>query len=313
MEEGPVKVLVTGSAGFIGQHLIKRLSAMYSASSQPIEIDIKFKDEDRGVDIRDAKAMKRFGDSLGGLEDGIDACIHLAAIAAPRQAEADPQLAWETNVRGTYNVLTLCRELGIRKFVFMSSAHVYGISPKYMPSDEWHPLSLLDTYTSTKIAGEKLCELFHSNYGLSTTCLRLFNAYGPGQSKDYFIGAKIEQAKAGGPVTLMNGEVTKDWVWVEDVVDAITRSLRTDYVGPINIGTGVETNLRTIATEISQSFDVELVADQAVDNGPTHMMCNNFRARDILRWSPKVTFFEGLTRLIEVEKSGKLGSSSKEG
>lgn len=297
-----MKVLITGSAGFIGQHLVKRLSAMYAPHAHPLELDIKFLD-DRYVDIRDEKATRRAREMLSHVEDGIDACVHLAAIAAPRQAQADPKLAWETNVLGTYNVLTLCRELDIRKFVFMSSAHVYGISPKYMPSDEWHPLSLLDTYTSTKIAGEKLCELFHSNYGLSATCLRLFNAYGPGQSKDYFIGAKIEQAKAGGPVTLMNGEVTKDWVWVEDVVDAIVRSLRTDYVGPINVGTGSSTSLGQIAAQISESFGVALVPDSAVDKGADHMLCDNARAKDVLHWEPKVVFADGLKRLIEFEKT----------
>jgi nucleoside-diphosphate-sugar epimerase len=171
-----------------------------------------------------------------------------------------------------------------------------------MPTDEWHPLSLLDTYTTTKIAGEKLCELFHSNYGISTTCLRLFNAYGPNQSKDYFIGAKIQQAKSGGPVSLMNGDVTKDWVWVEDVVEAIIRAAKTDYVGPINIGTSVETNLRQIATQISESFGVKLVPDPAVDVGPTRMKCNGDRAKDVLRWESKVSFAEGLQRLIDHEK-----------
>lgn len=304
-----MKILVTGASGFIGQHLMRRLAAMYGPYAQPIGIDVRdfpsplfsagsleFK-----ADIRDVPAMKQVTKFLSDT-DGIDACVHLAAIAAPRQAEADPQLAWETNVRGTYNVLTMCRELGIKKLVFMSSAHVYGISPKYMPTDEWHPLSLLDTYTTTKIIGEQLCNLHHSHYGLSTTCLRLFNGYGHGQSKDYFIGAKIQQAKAGGPVTLMNGDVTKDWVWVDDIVDAIIKSTKTDYVGPINIGTMVETNLRQIATQISESFGVELVPDEAVDVGPTRMRANNARAKEVLRWEAKVPFADGLDRLIKAEK-----------
>lgn len=304
-----MKILVTGAAGFIGQHLVRRLSDMHGPYAQPVGLDVKeiHHDVRRGstdfqTDIRDVSAMKQVTKFMAGDDEGIDACVHLAAVAAPRQAEADPQLAWETNVRGTFNVLTFCRELGIRKFVFMSSAHVYGISPRYMPTDEQHPLSLLDTYTVTKIAGEKLCELFHSNYGISTTWLRLFNAYGPGQSKDYFVGVKIQQAKAGGPVTLMNGDVTKDWIWVEDVVEAIIRAAKTDYVGPINIGTGVETNLRQIATQISDSFGVKLVPDPAVDVGPTRMMCNGGRAKEVLRWEPKVSFKDGLQRLIDLEK-----------
>src|SRR4029077_19456832 len=125
----------------------------------------------------------------------LEGIIHLAAIASPRLAQDDPDVSWSTNVQGTYNVLQLAKALGVPRFVFLSSAHVYGISPKYFPTDERHPLALQDTYTSTKIAGEQLCRLFYDNCGISYVTLRLFNAYGVGQSKDYFLGVKLAQAR----------------------------------------------------------------------------------------------------------------------
>lgn len=295
-----MRVLVTGSEGFIGKHLVPQLYPLFGRSNEPYTLDIK-PGAHFEKDIRDQAAMMQVASLLSG--QGVSACVHLAAIAAPRQADKDPQLAWETNVRGTHNVLMLCRAAGIRKIVFMSSAHVYGISPKYVPTDEQHPLSMLDTYTTTKILGEKLCQLYNDNYGLSTTSLRLFNAYGPGQSSDYFLGVKLAQAAAGGPMTLMNGGVTKDWVWVDDVVEAILKALSTSYVGPINIGTGKETSLAGMAEIIAATFGVKLDPDlTSTDNSPTRMCCNNDRAKEVLRWSPKVDVVDGLGRLVAAAK-----------
>jgi UDP-glucose 4-epimerase len=296
-----VKVLVTGAAGFVGTKLLR---ALRKAGEEVVGLDKKTISPESAAncgsaivcDIRDDARMAELPEELFG----IDACVHLAAIAAPRQAEADPQLAWETNVRGTHNVLALCRKVGVKKIVFASSAHVYGISPKYMPTDENHPLALLDTYTTTKIIGEQLCDLFHRNYGISYTACRLFNAYGPGQSMDYFIGAKIRQAATGsGPVTIMNGAVTKDWVSVFDVARALVAAVRSPYVGPLNIGTGVETSLLEIAKAIASAFGKEVVPDGAQDGGPTRMCANWARANAVLGWSPETTFIEGIAEVIK--------------
>jgi UDP-glucose 4-epimerase len=286
-----MRILVTGSAGFIGQKLCL---ALRGRGDEVVELDkVESTFPVIRCDIRDDVTMA----SLPVIIGSVDACVHLAAIAAPRQAEADPQLAWETNVRGTHNVLSLCRKLGVKKVVFTSSAHVYGISPKYMPTDENHPLALLDTYTTTKILGEKICELYHSNYGISYTACRLFNAYGPGQSKDYFLGVKLAQARAGGPVTIMNGGVTKDWVWVHDVVDALALAVSNPYVGPLNIGTGVETSLRQIADMVAEGYGTTVEPDPGVDPGPTRMCADASRAERVLGWRSKISLDQGLRQM----------------
>lgn len=303
-----MSILVTGSSGFIGRNLIAYL---HSKKLNVIGIDKVFPEFTPHLnrpdlaylaDITSEQYMQSAEKYLLEVpsqewvtpNQKIDACIHLAAIAAPRLAATDPQTAWDTNVRGTYNVLNLCRNLGVRKFIFASSAHVYGISPRYLPTNESHPLAMHDTYTTTKIVGESLCNLFHSNYRLSTTILRLFNAYGPGQSNDYFMGVKLKQARSGGPITLMNSSVTKDWIYIDDVVKAFFMASQSEYVGPLNIGTGIETDLGTIAKQIGLFYDLQVTEEPGSDNSPSRMACDNYLAKSVLGWKPEVDIRTGL-------------------
>lgn len=279
-----MRVLVTGARGFIGNHLC---AALLQAGHDFVGFDVRTAGEQ---DVRDSMAW--FAPSASG----VDACVHLAAIAAPNEAARNPAAAWATNVQGTYNALRLCQELDVRRVVFMSSAHVYGISPRYMPTDEVHPLSLFDTYTSTKIAGERLCEQFYAHHGLSYCALRLFNAYGPGQSPDYFLGVKMREGKAGGPVTIRSSveDTTKDFVYVADVVDAILRALGSDYVGALNVGTGVESRLRAVAQLVADAHEVPLSPVRYEGEGPTRMCADWRRAKRTIGWEPRVDLATGV-------------------
>jgi len=296
-----VRVLVTGQAGFIGRHLER---ALREVRFSVFPIDIAYSAQSaywspyHPLDIRDVEVM---GSVVGELKESgpWDACVHLAAIAAPDACKRDPGLAFDTNVRGTHNVLRLCERAGIKRVVFMSSAHTYGVSPKYMPTDESAPLALHDTYTTTKILGEELCSLFWKNHRISYAALRLFNAYGPGQSDAFFLGVKLAQAKAGGPVTLRNGEVTKDWVHVSDVVRAILRALESDFVGAVNIGTGIETSLEVLARQISERFGVALVSEPSDGIGPSRMRAEISRAKRVLGWEPVIEVKDGIDALID--------------
>ena len=285
-----MKVIVTGSEGFIGKHLVDRLER---DGSQVIEID-KVTTRGTCVDITDAAQV------LTGAQyvSGVDCLVHLAAVASPRYATLHPAETWAVNVAGTHNVLRLAEKAGIPRVVFLSSAHVYGISPRVLPSREDDPLSLLDMYTTSKVMGEKLCELFYANHGISYTALRLFNGYGPGQSPDYFMGAKIRQA-IDGNLMLQGAAVTKDWVYIDDVVDAIVRATSTAYVGPLNVGTGADTSLWEVARAIAARFGRVVTVEETDDAGPTHMRADTSRVRRTLGWQPTVAFDEGLRRTID--------------
>lgn len=294
-----MSILITGAAGFIGHHLVEavRHIGLPKIGLDVLAMDDLNLDQKISADITDEGQMKIVAKEL----QHVDYIFHLAAIASPPAAQKNPTLSWSTNVHGTYNVLDLARTTECKKIVFFSSAHVYGISPKYIPTDENHPLALLDTYTTTKIMGEELCKIFYQNYGIPYTSLRLWNAYGPGQSKDYFIGAKIRQAINNGQLTIRNAKITKDWVHVRDVTRAATLAMRSEYVGPLNVGTGRETSLETIIKRIATAFgDLPIKDENIPDEGPTRMQCD-WRRIQKLGWKPTIDLEAGLDELVKIE------------
>ena len=281
-----MRVLVTGATGFIGRHVCK---ALLAHGHHVIGLDI-------ADSVRDMRTWMQ-ADITKPLAPvpGLDAVIHLAAIAAPRECDADLTRAFDVNVNGTLQVLRMALESGARKVIFASSAHVYDVPPRYFPTDEAHPLRLNNTYTTTKLLGEQLCELFWENHGLPYTTLRLFNVYGPGQAPGYFIPDQLAKA-AKGDFELSGSNITKDWVHVTDVARAFVLALESTYVGALNVGTGVETDLGTIASIIAEAYGVQVGTHPAAI--PTRMSADWHRAQRILGWSPKVSLPEGLHELL---------------
>ena len=294
-----MRILISGAAGFIGSHLVQ---ALMKQEYEVIALDKAEKNPNFGrpnadqwidCDISNKASVEYCEKTLK-----FDSMVHLAAIAAPNFAQANPDLAFAVNVLGTYHLLKMAKTIGAKRIIMASTAHTYGISPKYIPTDEAHPLSLLDTYTVSKVLGEKLCELFYTNYNLSYCVLRLFNGYGPGQSLGYFIPDIIEKAKTG-KISLKGGCVTKDFVYIDDIVDAIVRALENCYVGPLNVGTGIQTRLFDVADIIAKHFNAKLVSAELEDKGPTHMMADINRIKITLNWKPQILIEEGLKRTIE--------------
>ena len=287
-----MRVLVTGAAGFIGRHVCEALD---EAGHHVLGLD------QGGVLPRSCREWMA-ADITKGLAPipMLDAVIHLAAIAAPRECDRNPTLAFDVNVNGTLQVLKMALESGAKKVVFSSSAHVYDIPPRYLPTDETHPLRLNNTYTTTKLLGEQLCHLYWENHGLPYTTLRLYNAYGPGQALGYFIPDQVAKAKQG-PLSLSGGNTTKDWVHIADVARAFVLALDSHYVGAINIGTGIETELSTIAAKIAELQGVGFVSGD--DPRATRMCANRMRAERILGWKPSISLMEGLRGLLDPAKS----------
>ena len=280
-----LKVLVTGSEGFLGRHIC---AALKERGHEVVGLD-SAPTAEVVADITKVLPMM-----------GLDGIIHLAAVASPNICTANPELAFSVNVLGTHQVLRLALRSGAKKFVFSSTAHVYDIPPRYLPTDEVHPLRLNNVYTTTKILGEQLCQLFYENHGLSYTTLRLFNVYGPGQKAGYFIPDMIEKAR-GREITLNSSNTTKDFVYVDDVARAFCAAVETPYVGAINIGSGIETQLRDIADVIAAAAGT--TANGWNTSNATRMQANRQRAKQVLDWEPTVSLEEGLDRTINVFKA----------
>jgi len=278
-----MKVCVTGASGFIGHHVAK---ALHEAGHFVVGIDLMppYQGTCDGWGNCDITCP------LEKIPD-LDAVIHLAALANPRECDANPAAAFNVNVNGTHQVLKMALESGAKKVIFSSTAHVYGVGPKYLPTDEMHPLSLGNTYTTTKILGEELCRLFYENHGLSYTVLRLFNAYGPGQRAGYFIPDMLAKAKVGD-VSIGGHETTKDFVYIDDVAQAFVLALETDFVGSINIGTGIQTQLGAIAQKIAHEMGVNFSCTTWPNC--TRMQADRNRAAKVLGWAPAINIWEGL-------------------
>ena len=286
-----MRVLITGAAGFIGRHIDKALS---KAGHHVIGLDAVLAHPGYAagwVTADITRPLPKFN---------LDAVIHLAAVANPRECDTDPTKAFNVNVNGTHQVLAMALMSGAKKVVFSSTAHVYGISPRYLPTDESHPLWLQNNYTLTKILGEQLCHLYYENHGLSYTALRLFNAYGLGQVRGYFIPDMIAKARTGG-FELKGANTTKDFVWIDDVARAFVLALETPFVGAVNIGTGVETQLGAIARQVAEAEGVPCGLTNAPD--ATRMCAQYSRATKVLGWQPTKSVSEGLHVICDQAKA----------
>ena len=286
-----MKILCTGSNGFIGKHVVK---ALRETEHEVIAADNEW------LNLKWNESMDMEADITKPLIPipGLDAVIHLAGLANPRECDVYPGSAFDKNVNGTHQVLKMALASGAKKVVYASTAHVYGVSPKYLPTDETHPLWLQNNYTLTKILGEQLCELYYQNHGLSYTVLRLYNAYGPGQARGYFIPDMLAKARKGN-IVLTGGNTTKDWVYVEEVAQAFVKALGTPFVGHINIGTGVETEISVLAEYIARAMGASF--SSTPDPNATRMQADTSRAREVLSWQPVIGVVEGLERLLQAE------------
>ncbi len=286
-----VKILVTGANGFIGRYVVK---ALREAQHEVIASDNEW------LNLKWYESVDMEADITKPLLpiEKLDAVIHLAGLANPRECDAYPGSAFDKNVNGTHQVLKMALASGAKRVVYASTAHVYGVSPKYLPTDEVHPLWLQNNYTLTKILGEQLCQLYYENHGLSYTTLRLYNAYGPGQAKGYFIPDQMGKAKAG-KIELYGSNVTKDWIYISDVADAFIKALTSDFVGPINIGTGIETEIGVLAEYIAHAMGAKFTSSDSPN--ATRMQADIKRAQNILNWQPTVAVKEGLERTLQAE------------
>jgi UDP-glucose 4-epimerase len=300
--------LVTGGAGFIGSHLVETLVARgervrvlddFSTGRQENLAPVAGHIELIEGDVADPETVEQ-------AVAGCDCVLHLAAIASVQASLDEPRRTHRVNVDGTLNVLQAARRDGVHRVVFASSTAVYG-DHTALPLREELPPRPLSPYAAGKAAGEAYCTAFHVSYGLPTVALRLFNVYGPRQDPTNPYSGVVSifadrMARGERPVIYGDGEQTRDFVYVADVVRAVLLACeREAAAGSIfNIAGGRQTSILQLAAALSQVLGTDLAPTFAparagevrFSQGDVH------RAREVLGWEARVPLREGLSRLI---------------
>jgi UDP-glucose 4-epimerase len=298
--------LVTGGAGFIGSHLVDALIALGSRVTVIDNLSTGRKENLQeagpGLDFQEGDIRDR--DLLKKLMDGVDVVFHQAAVVSVPLSVAQPLASAEINEMGTLAVLETARQAGCRRVVLASSSAVYGDDPQ-LPKREEMALRPLSPYAVQKMVGEYYAGLYGTLYGLETACLRYFNVFGPRQdpSSPYsgVISIFMDRAVAGrAPVIYGDGEQTRDFVYVQDVVAANLRAAtEKSAAGRVfNIGTGHTITVSGLWQSVAKLAGIALSPEyQAARDGDIlHSVAAIDAARQHLGFAPEVGFEDGLTR-----------------
>ena len=300
-----MKILVTGGAGFIASHIS---DAFLAAGHDVVIVD----DLSGGKRANVPEAAKFYVCDIRSPElreiirnEEPEAISHHAAQMDVRRSVADPAFDADVNVLGFINILEGAREIGVKKVLFASSGGAcYGEQERF-PAPETHPTRPLSPYGITKASGELYLFYYHAVYGLPYVALRYANVYGPRQDPHGEAGAVAiftERLLAGETPTINgDGKQTRDYVFVGDVVRANVAALGSAYVGPLNVGTGVETDVNTLYAHLR----VLTGSPHAAQHGAAkageqrRSVIDPSLAKRELGWEPRVALDQGLRRTYQ--------------
>jgi len=304
MLDGYRRALVTGGAGFIGSHICEELLSygkkvvIVDNLSTGRQENIPPGTEFLELDVTDRAGMQR------ALKD-VDLIFHVAAQPSARASVEDPRLDFESNVRGTYNLLTAALEANVKKLIYTSSSAVYG-EPKHLPLDEKHVPDPSTPYGTSKLCGERYCIVFSRIYGLPCTCLRPFNVYGPRENPETSLDEVALYTRAvlkKQPITIYgDGNQTRDFVYVKDVAHAHILAAEHDAsIGQVlNIGTGSEISINRLVQKIEETTGSKAMAQyEPWPPGDIYReFANNQLAEAMIGYSPVTILREGIGELV---------------
>jgi UDP-glucose 4-epimerase len=296
-----MKILVTGGLGQAGSYLAEQLSenneiTILDNFSNSLN-NIKFPSNIKIIkgDIRNPKIVNE-------LVSEADTIIHAAAQTSVNKSIEDPIYDADNNINGTLNLLEAARRSDIERFIYISSAAVYG-DPVTLPINEEHPTNPLSPYGLSKLTGEKYARLYYNLYGLPTVCLRPFNIFSPRQNPESpysgVITKFIERVRNDrNPVIFGDGNQTRDFVYIEDVVEAVFNAMENrNAIGEVfNIGTGEPTRIKDLAYTLirisNKKLKPQFASPQKGDIGESY--ADITKARRILGYKPKYLLEHGL-------------------
>ncbi|UCC16466.1 MAG: SDR family oxidoreductase [Dehalococcoidales bacterium] len=302
------KAIVTGGAGFIGSHLTEELVRRdYSVT---VIDDLSSGKIDNIDSLLSSNTITFIQESITNLSalstifSDTDYVFHLAALGSVPQSVEKPEIYHETNITGTFNVLLAARDNKVKKVVYSSSAAVYGDDPELPKREDMLP-STISPYAVTKLAGEYYCNAFHAAYGLPTACLRFFNVFGPRQDPNSQYAAVIpifiKRIREGNPPIIYgDGEQTRDFTYVSDIVQAMILVAENNVTGVYNISRGesitindlTDTIIRIIGTDIRPEYRDPRPGDIV------HSYADVTKAKSF-GFSPRYTLEEGISRMLK--------------
>lgn len=300
--------LITGVAGFLGSalarrlvqqgHTVRGLDDLSTGDPARIPPEVLFT---RG-DVRDRP-------TLWTLLHDIDCVYHLAARVSVAESVLYPREYTEVNINGTVALMEAMRDVGVRRVVFVSSGAIYGHQATQPLREDMLP-NPLSPYAVSKLAAEYFVRTIGRLWGLETVALRVFNAYGPGQplppAHPPVIPNFLYHAVRGGTLVIHgDGSQTRDFVYIDDVVDALLAAATAPNADGqvINIGSGEETSILDLARRIVALTGnrAQILFNPDRDAGVPRMCADLTRARALLGFTPRVTLEEGLRRMLEAD------------
>jgi nucleoside-diphosphate-sugar epimerase len=281
------RILVSGSTGFIGKHLVRRLI-------------------EAGHHVR---GMSRIDGDIAHLETWsnlppMDVVIHLASRTFVPDSWINPLDFMETNLNGTICCLEYCRMHNSR-LIFLSS-YLYG-NPEYLPIPELATLCVNNPYGLSKKIAEECCSFYFNNFGVKTVIFRPFNVYGPGQSSNFLIPILIDQVMSRKAIKVKDLNPKRDYIYIHDLVDAIIDALKLESgLHFFNLGSGISYSVAEVIECIQKIEGTDLSVTSSYEKRPGEIVetiADISKAKQVMGWSPKWTLELGITETIsEIKK-----------
>jgi len=307
------RALVTGAAGFIGSHLVEELVGAGASVRAFVRYtsrgDVGMLEDLEGAvfdeveifygDLRDKSAVEK------ALED-VDVVFHLGAVISIPYSYLNPEEVVHVNVMGTLSVLQSALKFKIPRVVHVSTSEVYGTA-QYVPIDENHPKRGQSPYSASKIGADELARSFYLTYGLPVRIVRPFNTFGPRQSQRAVISTIIVQALKAEEIHLGNLDTVRDFTFVKDTVRGLVKAAeRDETVGQeINLGTGKGWSIGETARIVLDvlGVDKKIVVERdrfrPEKSEVYRLISDNSKAKELLSWSPRYSFEEGLKITVD--------------